>query len=488
MFGFGLLGLGLLAQSHHAVFIQAKIKVRAAQSFAVVDSVHNVQTAVSGRDITVIGYADTLDEKKLLLAQLNQINGRRTVVDELDVLPSISPYVFSAHKTSFQTTYDGLVPTENARDMLRLHLDDAADNLLLASGSPDRAWPAVVNLSLEALDTLLRGELHVQDRHVRLTGLAHTPEVKAYAETVLLGVPIDYVVETDLDIYIDDRPADFELLYSVIDGVSVNGRVPAGMNATRIAEILNVREVSGDIDRSILSDSGLAQSQMRVLAYWLPDLESARLKIDTESMEFDVTLPPAMDRQQVYRSLQTSLFPDTIVTVETTDQPPQPGTVRLNASNRRVEEFYDGYWLPVVSFEPTPEQCQQHARQALAQRKITFVAGSDQLHVQSSRAINSVAAILRHCTTHTDVTIALEGYVDRPGNATQNAALRQGRAMTLRQALLDRGISGDAIAQPGRRNKGAFVATTNRVIELEQERIPLGWSGSLEAETEAEDN
>ncbi|NSX53411.1 OmpA family protein [Parasulfitobacter algicola] len=463
IFVIGIIGLGSWATIKHAPFIEAKIAVRAANNFAILDATHDLITSVSGRDVRVTGLANSAEEKALILADIDQVRGRRAIIDEIEVLSHISPYVFTARKTAFDKSYDGLVPTEKIRAAIGRDIGaEPAQDLILAAGAPDTAWPGVVKLSLDALDALLIGEFTLQDRDLILTGLAKTPEVKTRVETILLGVPFDYSVQTDLDIYIDDRPADFELLYSVVDGVQVNGRVPAGLDTKRLAQVLNVASVSGDIDKSVLSDSGLAQSHLRLLSYWLPDLENARMKIAPNTLEFEVTVSPGIDQEQVETALVSALFPGTQMAVNTIDDMPEADFVRVNAATAKPQIFRAGYWLPVMSFDPTQQVCENLARQALAQQKISFVAGSDRLQTQSARAINEVAAILHECTTVAGLQIEIDGFVDRPGNATRNETLRRDRTLALRQAFVDRGIASEDISPQGLQGGRIVVATTGQ--------------------------
>nr|WP_246251696.1 OmpA family protein [Sulfitobacter algicola] len=115
-----------------------------------------------------------------------------------------------------------------------------------------------------------------------------------------------------------------------------------------------------------------------------------------------------------------------------------------------------------MSFDPTQQVCENLARQALAQQKISFVAGSDRLQTQSARAINEVAAILHECTTVAGLQIEIDGFVDRPGNATRNETLRRDRTLALRQAFVDRGIASEDISPQGLQGGRIVVATTGQ--------------------------
>ncbi|HHS89411.1 MAG TPA: hypothetical protein ENJ26_03500, partial [Rhodobacteraceae bacterium] len=195
-----ILGVGLLgwyANGHQAKEIEAKIATEAAAAAA--GSVHGVETSVSGRDIVVRGLANGAEEHDSLLAALDAIRGRRVVVDELEVLETAAPYMFTSEKEAGAQTYAGNVPSEAVRSEIGEIIGaELAQPLDLAAGAPDAQWQAAVARGLEALAVLEEGGLVVSDRTVTVAGKALTPIEKAEAEAILANLPDGYTAQADI--------------------------------------------------------------------------------------------------------------------------------------------------------------------------------------------------------------------------------------------------------------------------------------------------
>lgn len=99
--GLAALGLGVFVIGYGGSMTQAKRIEQNLQAYAddvVQSSVHHAKVAVSGRDITVSGLANGVKERDRLIAELNQVPGRRVVRDELEVLQDAVPFTTQGAK------------------------------------------------------------------------------------------------------------------------------------------------------------------------------------------------------------------------------------------------------------------------------------------------------------------------------------------------------------------------------------------------------
>ena len=189
VFGTGM--LGWYANGNSAVQMQSRITADAATVAQA--SVRGVSTEVSGRDIIVRGVADGAAEHEQIVAALNKVDGRRVVIDQLEVLDTVSPFEISSVKSADGQTYEGVLTSEAALSVLSEKAGDpAAVKLKIAAGVPDGKWETVALNAISALDGLQSGEMRLRDKALTVSGLAATPVEKAAAENILAQLPEGY--------------------------------------------------------------------------------------------------------------------------------------------------------------------------------------------------------------------------------------------------------------------------------------------------------
>ena len=112
----GVAGLGYWGAKDHALDMQNAIDARAAE--AVTGALHAVQTQAIGRDIRITGLADSEAERDMLITSLNNVEGRRVVLDALEILPTADPFTIAATRKDGQMRLQGNVPSEAMRAAL----------------------------------------------------------------------------------------------------------------------------------------------------------------------------------------------------------------------------------------------------------------------------------------------------------------------------------------------------------------------------------
>lgn len=439
----GVGGLGYWGANAHAVRMQTAITDAAGA--AVQSSVHGVQTSVAGRDITAQGLADTQAEKDALLAGLNAIDGRRVVIDEIEVLPVAEPYSFAATVKDGRVFGQGNVPTETMRAALAASEIEGVDGLTLASGAPER-WETALGAGLSVVTQMDTGALSMEGQNLRLSGIVDTPADRDQLLSALT-LPEGYTLTSDIETRDDGKPVAFDLSYDASTGASASGKLPAGLDLAQMAEALGLETVSGDAKAGMPGTPDAALDMLGKLKEWLPEMEQAKLSFEGETATLNGQVTPGADPDLLARVMGEDFGEGLSVTLARLANDPANGTTRTNAATGQAERFTNGYWLPDVPFSPSLNSCGRQTDALLARARINFLSGSAQLGPRAIRAINALAAVLRRCVNEAGLTAEIGGHTDNTG--TGNFPLSADRAVVVREAMIARGVPGEALSAVG---------------------------------------
>lgn len=465
--GAGVAGLGVWGAGHQAKTMQAEIGQEAAQ--VVQASVHGVQARVSGRDITVSGYADSEAERENILTALNAVDGRRVVRDEMVVLPVAAPFTFEAEKSAQGLALSGHVPSEGARKALGA----GAEALTLAAGAPVQ-WSQAATAALAALGPLDAGAVALRDAQVIVTGQAATPVEKQASLAALSALPEGYGADVVIEVADDGQP-DFDLSYDAATGMTLEGgKLPKGLSRVDVAQALGVSDVAGDLPTTFGEDAD-ALGALRALGDWAPEFDSLRYSRVGGNATLEGDLLPGVDGELVAAGL-TAALPGATVTLAETTRLPDEGTLRVNARTGLREVFTSGFWLPQVDFTPSLESCTAQAGDILEKAKINFVTGSARLGARSVRAVNALASVLRSCTAEGGLTLELGGHTDNTGDPAANMVLSAERAQAVRDALVARGIAPEAVTAAGFGASQPIADNTTEEGRAANRRTTITWS------------
>lgn len=221
----GVGGLSYWGAKDHARDMQSAISNAATQ--AVSRTKHGITAQVEGRDITVQGLADTPEEKAALLAQLNDVPGRRIVRDDIRVLDRADPYGLTATKGDAGVTLSGHVPSEAARAALT---GADAGALTLAAGAP-AGFGDAANAVIAAAGELNSGEVSLSDHEIALKGEAQDPAARDRAIAAFTGLSDGWQITDNLELFDDGAPFSINANW---DGSALtgSGKLPADTAAT----------------------------------------------------------------------------------------------------------------------------------------------------------------------------------------------------------------------------------------------------------------
>lgn len=438
----GVGGLGYWGAQDHALDMQTAISERAVN--AVSGSVHGVETSVEGRDIRVSGMADSEAERAALLEAVNAVEGRRVVLDELEILPTADPYTIAATRKAGQTLLQGNVPSEAMRSVLAETGADGVEGLTLASGAPER-WEAAIGAGLGGLSQMDEGTASLNGQTLRLTGLVERPSDRD-ALINSMTLPEGYTLQNDIETRDDGKPIAYTVAYDAATGARVEGKLPQGLDLSQIGEALGTKEISGDVTTGLDGDPNAALASLGALKAWLPELDSAVVNVADEGIALSAVTTPGVNTALVQSSMAEDFADTANLSLSAANGGVQNGAERVNAATGLAEQFQFGAWLPKMDFSPSLNACTEQADTLLASTKINFLSGSTDLGPRSQRAINALASILARCTG-AGLAVELGGHTDNTGSG--NYELSAARALAVAEAMIARGVARDAISAVG---------------------------------------
>lgn len=132
---------------------------------------------VSARDVTIRGRAPSTESQETAVRLAARVGGVRHAANGADLLPIVSPYVWSARRDGRSLRLSGNVPSEGGRAAVlaaaRRALPEAEihDEMALARGAP-AAFNATTTFSLARLGDLFEGTATLTDATLAVSGTA----------------------------------------------------------------------------------------------------------------------------------------------------------------------------------------------------------------------------------------------------------------------------------------------------------------------------
>lgn len=466
----GVAGLSYWGAKVQAVTMQDK--VTAASEAVVADSVHPLAVAVSGRDITVSGIADTKEEYDAIVAGLENVRGRRVVhADAVEVLPAVDPYETAIAKGadgSYAMT--GYVPSEAARGLLA-EAGLPVDALPLAHGAP-AGWTEALVAGGQALAPLDEGSFGLTDDTLTLSGIAATPAEDEAARAALdVAGDFESVVAVDVT---DPGIVDFTLRGDAGEGFTLDGIVPAALGAEGIAQALGQAVTMGEVSTTFADLPGL-ETALAGLVPAFGQLETLTLNGSNAGLSVAAEALAGLSPEAVTSRLQAVLGEGVALDVQATATPPEVGVQRRNAVTGITQMAYDGGWLTLPQFEPTKTACTEAAMARVTQTPILFVSGSADLAPQSLSVINDLAGIVTLCTRDPGMIVTVGGHTDAQGDDEANYILSAQRARAVRDAFAARGVPAGRIIAIGYGETEPIADNETEEGRAQNRRITFDW-------------
>lgn len=389
-------------------------------------------------------------------------------------------------------------PTPDAR----LEISVSADGSLVAAGllpegmEAGQILAALPGVTLEGLDAVARGRAadwaapldglaiilpRFSDAQGTLTGRTLTIRGRlkrgfsADGARAALRAALDRNWELELEMQ-ESAPL-AELILSKRDNqIALSGVLPAGLDPD--AALLLIGKNAGG--------EGLSGGGDGDAAAWTEALAAARDalarfrdstgRIAENQVELDGSLLPGYPETALQQWTLKRMPEGWSVSIRAEELPPGEGDHRVSLVTGEDENFRQGFWLPNVDFEVSPEQCGQAVSAALPAQDAMFVTSSARIGADGVPHVNRLAAIAVRCLNSSVMTLEIAVHMDSVGNDQGNLTLSQERADALKAALLARGVRTEAVTSVGY-GESAPIATNNTADgRARNRRIVFDWS------------
>lgn len=388
------------------------------------------EVSMSGQIATIRGIAPTKELKTRAIRKVMQSSGRggriwggvTKVVDQVELAPAITPYVFRAELFNGRVALSGYLPGINARDRLYERLeregfwgDDIIDDIQFAEGMPDGDWIGAADLGLSQLVRLNNSRLELSEKHLFLKGEAPNSAVKLQVVERMTRPPSGYTADVDL--------SGTAVWSATIDGdrLTLSGAVPDAALRTELVE-LSKRFFDGEIVNSQIISPMEKTDWVIGVRTALPGFLQFR-KGEIAFMG-DELLIRGLASQSVIDFLREDIVRvGALVDFRMIVEPIQPEL-------RAFKNLSEGEM-------PDHDLCAVGLKEALGKGRITFRYGDEALKRESGAVLDGVEAMLRACP---DEVLEVSAFTHLFGQRITGKELTEARQRTVSDYFIARGV------------------------------------------------
>lgn len=410
--------------------IAAQVKTAFAQSR------HEIDAAVSGRDVTLTGMAHDPQEQTRIVTTFAELPGVRRVDDQLSVLDVAAPYTLQAEKSADGFAIQGFTPDTAAERLMRSAAPKgAALAIVMAAGEPDQNWGAAAQTALEAFDHVTWGDLHLTDHKIVF---AAQPRNKAAAD-LLRDYAAQFPAEYEWSFEVraapgQSLPPEFGADGTVSD-LTIRYDANSGFSAEALPDAVNLSQIEAAFGLGSSEEAPpQALAPLVDLRPWMPPLETADIILAGRDLNIEATAQSDINADTLAAEMRDALGPDVTITITASERRFDEGHERTNPITGLVQENSGGYWYPVVKFTPSASQCD--AEVAKLRDQLAFVPDRAEFASSAPPVLGALTMTIVRCLF--DDALRIE--VTR-GRIT-------GRQKALADALIQRGVPADRVLTP----------------------------------------
>ncbi len=356
-----------------------------------------------------------------------------------------------------------------------------AEIALSQSPYPDLTQWGATALQVAALAGHLgEGSVTLANDGVRVDGVVADEAALLALRAAVTELREDIPVEANVDLADAGKPPRFVVTYDAVQGASVDGILPKGLDLALIAQALGLADVGGDERKSKLGEPAQIQKALRVVRAWLPEAENLFLTFDQGDLTLTGVLSPGADAELILKETRDAVDWQKRPLLQLLTSFPKPETVRMNAALQAEQIFLAGFWLPRLDFEPSLEACRAFTGEALGQGGVNFLSGSRRLDARAVRVINRISAVARRCVNDGGLQLEIGGHTDNVGSARDNRRLSNARARTVAQAIGLRGVDAAGLQALGHGADLPIADNATREGRAANRRITFDWPGPLD--------
>jgi len=391
--------------------------------------------SVMGNQVDVTAIAETAQQRRQLETALaSAIPADLPVSLQISSpRPVIAPFTLRLVSDSAGARFDAC--TAQSKDGRQRILSAAAavgvppdPACVIGLGAPSPEWTAAAIAGIGAIGELGGGALTMSDVDISLiapegTDPAAFDRAVGSLEGALPPVFVLYpVLPATPEIVEDDDgsgPAQFLATRSPEGDIQLRGRVPDDQVRTVIKNFAYARFGIENVTDGTRSDADLP-------AHWAPRvltaldtlalLENGLVTVTEDQVSVRGVTQIEEARAEIARMLSNELGDGANFDIQIRYQPPPPEPVEQT---------------------PDPEACVGDINTAIAENKISFAPGSDEISGTARETLDQIAKVMEDCVP---VPMEIAGYTDSQGRETMNLGLSQARAQAVLTALMARRV------------------------------------------------
>ena len=416
-----------------------------------------------------------ISETSLVLEGVSMRHGLEAVIAELKKLPSSfsvynqtnlyddgQPFQLEAVIDGKSRTVSGKLPYGmSAADIQQKIGLGFLESFKVAEIKSERGlWPVAMAVSLTAFSELQQGRLSVLGNEITLSGVALTPQEGAFIEELLTELPPSFKLNLALNFVDDGTPPKFEIVYQTMSGVRSSGKLPNGMQASDIALAFNLQNIQSTSYEGLIGSANKTLDWLYKLGAWLPDLDNVRVQGDGDNLTINAIASQGINLALLRKGLAEE-FGANVLVKTAAGQSPAQGSRRYNAISGLLEQFSKVAWLPIYNFTATQKIC-SNASKDILKKGLMFLPNKESLTMLSTRTINVLAGLIKHCLSQTDLKVEVLVQIESQDQDDNAQKLSLSRARVVQDALIARGISRNQIrARAGRDSHPSAIDVAN---------------------------
>ena len=410
--------------------------------------VQSGQLEVSKERIEITGL---VNRAGLLRAEraLRKRPAKTELVRRLEIYDDGQPFYLLAEFDGAEVQFRGKIPYGVKLSALTTRFEaQRSENLVQAEITDGaRDWTGALVAGLAGLREMQHGRLMVAPGSLHLSGTVTTPEIQAKIEAHLAQKPAEFLLTRRFDLVDDGTPPDFTLAYDAQSGARLSGKLPKGLDAAQITQILQLPYIEDTAQVGLIGRADFTRQVLRVLADWLRHFEQFEFQYSAGQLALKGVAAPGVAAEDLAAALSSRF----VIATEISEAGPSAdiGAERIHARSGLLERRVPGAWVPVYSFEPTAARCSAATSTILEQEHLRFGEGLALFDVSAAPALAHLAGVIGHCLRNSALRVDAVDHSFSMQSEAENDQLSRARARALVAALTSRGLTKERIQPKG---------------------------------------
>ena len=371
------------------------------------------------------------------------------LVRRLEIYDDGQPFYLLAEFDGAEVQFRGKIPYGVKLSALATRFEaQRSENLVQAEITDGvRDWTGALVAGLAGLREMQHGRLMVAPGSLHLSGTVTTPEIQAKIEAHLARKPAGFLLTRRFDLVDNGTPPDFTLAYDAQSGARLSGKLPKGLDAAQITQILQLPYIEDTAQVGLIGRADFTRQVLRVLADWLRHFEQFEFQYSAGQLALKGVAAPGVAAEGLAAALSSRF----VIATEISEAGPSAdiGAERIHARSGLLERRVPGAWVPVYSFEPTAARCSAATSTILEQEQLRFGEGLALFDVSAAPALAHLAGVIGHCLRNSALRVDAVDHSFSMQSEAENDQLSRARARALVAALTSRGLTKERIQPKG---------------------------------------